>query len=263
MQQDSIERIRSATFSIARKGYDKREVERFLNKLADWLEAGGGDQARSDLVKRELGRVGEKTARILAEAEDSAEQLRSDAQHEASGVLGQAREQAQSTRDSADEYAARTRETADRYGEKVRAEAERDVHDTRTTAAEDAQRTVDDAQSKARRIVEEGAKRRSNIEAVISDLVRRRDALLGDIDRLTSELKTVVSAHTPPPGADPFATPTELDPAERSEDGKPAAKAPARSQKQREPAPDTEEASGKPPADAARRAARSRPERGS
>ena len=38
MEQDSLERIRTATFTISRKGYDKREVEHFLNKLADWLK---------------------------------------------------------------------------------------------------------------------------------------------------------------------------------------------------------------------------------
>jgi DivIVA domain-containing protein len=182
VQQDSIERIRSATFSISRKGYDKREVERFLTKLADWLEAGGGDQTRSDLVKRELERVGEKTARVLSEAEDSAEQIRGEAQEEAAATLDRARSQAESAKRSADEYAAQT---------------------------------VEEAKSKARRIVEEGAKRRGDVETVIADLVRRRDALLADIEQLTAELRTAVSAHTPPPGRDPFAVPTELDPADR------------------------------------------------
>jgi DivIVA domain-containing protein len=182
VEQDSIERIRSATFSISRKGYDKREVERFLTKLADWLEAGGGDQARSELVKREVERVGEKTARILSEAEDSAEEMRTEAQEEAAQTLERARGKAAETRESADEYA---------------------------------RQTVDDAQAKARRIVEEGTKRRGEVETVLSDLVRRRDALLADVEQLTVELRAAVSAHTPRPGSDPFATPTELDPAER------------------------------------------------
>jgi DivIVA domain-containing protein len=182
VEQDSIERIRSATFSISRKGYDKREVERFLGKLADWLEAGGGDQTRSDLVKREVERVGEKTARILSEAEASAEQTRAEAVEEAAETLERARAQAAETRESAEEHA---------------------------------RHTVDEAEAKARRIVDEGAKRRGEIETVISDLVRRRDALLADIDQLTLELRAAVSAHTPRPGSDPFATPTELDPAER------------------------------------------------
>jgi DivIVA domain-containing protein len=228
LQNDSIERIRSATFSISRKGYDTREVERFLNKLADWLEAGGGDQARSELVKRELERVGEKTTRILSEAEDSAEQLRTEAQEEAAGALNRAKEQATSTRQAADEYATRTRQTADQYRDKTRQEAEHSAQEMRARSTQEARETIDDAQSKARRIVEEGAKRRGDIEAVISDLVRRRDTLLGGVEQLTSELKTVVTGHSPPPGGDPFATPEELDPEDRSDtervQARPAAK---------------------------------------
>jgi DivIVA domain-containing protein len=228
LQNDSIERIRSATFSISRKGYDTREVERFLNKLADWLEAGGGDQARSELVKRELERVGEKTARILSEAEDSGEQMRTEAQEEATGTLNRAKEQATSTRQAADEYAARTRQTADQYSDKTRQEAERSAQEVRARSTEEARKTIDDAQSKARRIVEEGAKRRGDIEAVISDLVRRRDTLLGGVEQLTSELKAVLTGHSAPPGGDPFATPKELDPEDRSDServrARPAAK---------------------------------------
>jgi len=47
VDRDSIDRIRSATFPVGRRGYEKREVDRFLNKLADWLETGGGDQTRA------------------------------------------------------------------------------------------------------------------------------------------------------------------------------------------------------------------------
>ena len=65
MDQDSIERIRSATFPVARRGYEKREVDRFLLSLAEWLETGGADQGRSDAVRRELERVGEETSKIL------------------------------------------------------------------------------------------------------------------------------------------------------------------------------------------------------
>jgi DivIVA domain-containing protein len=223
LQQDSLERIRSATFTISRKGYDKREVEHFLNKLADWLEAGGGDQARGDLVKRELERVGEKTARILSEAEVSAEQIRTEAQQEASAAVDSAREQAAATKQTADEYAARTRKDADQYGEKTRQEAERRAQELVAQATQEARQTIDDAQSKARRIVEEGAQRRGDIEAVISDLVRRRDAVLAGVEQLNSELRATVSGHTPRPGADEFATPAELDPAARKGGQLPAA----------------------------------------
>jgi DivIVA domain-containing protein len=223
LQQDSIERIRSATFAIARKGYDKREVERFLNKLADWLEAGGGDQARSDLVKRELERVGQKTARILSEAEDSAELLRNEAEQEAADSLSRAREQAAQEKQTADEYAARTRQEADKYRDKVRHEGESAAKETRAQASQDARTLVDDAQSKARRIVEEGAKRRGDIEAVISDLVRERNALLAGAEQLTTQLRSVVSEHAPS-GADRFATPKDFDPEQRGGDAQKTAR---------------------------------------
>ncbi len=215
MQQDSIERIRSATFTIARKGYDKREVERFLQKLADWLEAGGGDQARSDLVKRELERVGEKTAGILSQAEDSAESLRAEAEQEASSTLNRAREQSTETRKSADEYASRTRGEADQYAQKARADAEANAQETRAKATQEAREMIAEAQSKAQRIVEDGVQRRRDIEAVISDLVRRRDGVLGDVDGLVAELQASVRSHTPAPGEDAFSVPDELDPAAR------------------------------------------------
>jgi DivIVA domain-containing protein len=215
VQQDSIERIRSATFTIARKGYDKREVERFLQKLADWLEAGGGDQARSDLVKRELERVGEKTAGILSQAEDSAESLRAEAEQEASTTLNRAREQSTETRKSADEYAGRTRGEADQYAQNARRDAENEAQETRARAAQEAREAIAEAENKAQRIVEDGLRRRRDIEAVITDLVRRRDSVLGDVDQLASELQASVRSATPAPGEDPFSVPDKLDPAER------------------------------------------------
>lgn len=197
MQQDSIERIRSATFSISRKGYDKREVERFLNKLADWLETGGGDQARTDLVKRELERVGEKTSGILSQAEDSAEQLRAEAQQQASEILGRAKQQAESSREAADDYAGRTRHAAE---------------------------------SKARRIVDEGVKRRQDIDAVISDLERRREALLAGLKQLTNELNSVVAGYSDKPGMDRHGGSAERGSEAPAPGGEPA-EAPVRAEK--------------------------------
>jgi DivIVA domain-containing protein len=179
MQPDSIERIRSATFPIARKGYEKREVERFLGKLADWLEAGGGDQARSDVVKRELGRVGEKTASILAAAEDSAAEILAEAEREATATLNRAREEAAEARESAEQEAGQA---------------------------------IAEAQARAKRVVDGGMKRREALESLISDLESRRDAVLADIEELASELRATASSHAQSRVPDAFATPAELDP---------------------------------------------------
>lgn len=239
MQQDSIERIRSATFTIARKGYEKREVERFLSKLADWLESGGGDQARSEVVKRELERVGEKTAGILASAEDTAEQLRGEAEQEATTTLDRARGQAAAARKEVDGYSAKTRKEADDYStrarkeadaystktradadgysSKTRSDADQAAQKTRELAEADARKALAKALAKAQRIVDEGVQRRTDLETVISDLVSRRDAVLADVNALSGRLNSAVAEHTPPAGADPFATPAEPDPVERGD----------------------------------------------
>ena len=105
VDQTSLDRIRNATFPSSRRGYDKHEVEKFLARLADWLETGAGDESRSDTVKRELERVGQRTGAILAQAEESAQQIRAEAEEEARGTVNTANMEAEETRSEADRYA--------------------------------------------------------------------------------------------------------------------------------------------------------------
>src|SRR6476646_4282787 len=117
VDQTSLDRIRNATFPSSRRGYDKQEVEKFLSRLADWLETGAGDESRSDTVKRELERVGERTGAILAPAEESAQQIRAEAEEEARGTVNTASMRAEETRAETEKYAAETRTSADAYAQ--------------------------------------------------------------------------------------------------------------------------------------------------
>lgn len=94
VDETSLDRIRNATFPSSRRGYDKREVQRFLARLADWLDTGGGGESSSDTVKRELERVGERTGAVLAQAEESARQIRAEAEEEAQATIAEAQEKA-------------------------------------------------------------------------------------------------------------------------------------------------------------------------
>lgn len=237
VDQTSLERIRNATFPVARRGYEKKEVEKFLARLADWLETGGGDQSRSDAVKKELERVGQRTGAILAQAEESAQQLRDEADAEAKQTITDANSAAEKTRSEADAYSQETRTAADDYSTETRTNADDYSTETRADAdayAADTRKTVDEeaaqarreleqemregqakAQATAERIVAEGVQRRRDIEAVISDLVRRRDTVIAQIEMLGGELSDAVAEHRPEPGEDPFDEPEDLDPAER------------------------------------------------
>jgi len=219
VDQTSLDRIRNASFPSSRRGYDKREVEKFLARLADWLETGGGDESRSDTVKRELERVGQRTGAILAQAEESAEQIRAEAQEQSRAAVAEAKAVAEETTAEADGYSKDARAEADAYAKETRGSADNDAEETRTEAAQEAREAVEQAQAQARRIVEEGTKRRQDIESVIADLVGRRDAVLEDIETLSSKLNTAVAEHRPAVGEDPFDEPEEYDPLTGEEPG--------------------------------------------
>jgi DivIVA domain-containing protein len=217
VDQTSLDRIRNATFPTTRRGYDKHEVEKFLARLADWLETGAGDESRSDVVKRELEKVGERTGAILAQAEESAQQIRAEAEEEARGTVNTANMEAAETRSAAGSYASETRASADSYARQQREEADQDAASARAKAEQEARETIEAAETQARRIVEDGTQRREDIEAMIADLIRRRDDVLSDTEELVAKLTAAVSQHRPEPGADPFAKPDELDPLARDE----------------------------------------------
>ena len=217
VDQTSLDRIRNATFPSAKRGYDKHEVEKFLARLADWLETGAGDESRSDTVKRELEKVGQRTGAILAQAEESAQQIRAEAEEEARGTVNTANMEAQETRSEAERFSAETRSSADLYAEETRAAAEQEADAARVAAEQEARDTIAAAQAQARRIVEEGTQRREDIEAVIADLVRRRDEVLADTEELTAKLTGAVADHRPEPGGDQFTKPDEFDPLARDD----------------------------------------------
>jgi DivIVA domain-containing protein len=217
VDQTSLDRIRNATFPAARRGYDRHEVEKFLARLADWLETGAGDESRSDTVKRELERVGERTGAILAQAEESAQQIRAEADEEARGTINTANMQAEETRSETQTYAAETRGSADSYAQQTRQEAEEVLASAKAEAERQAREALETAEAQARRIVEEGTQRREDIEAVIADLVRRRNDVLADTEELSAKLSGTVSEHRPEPGTDQFDKPEEFDPLARED----------------------------------------------
>jgi len=199
VDQTSLDRIRNAAFPTARRGYDKHEVEKFLGRLADWLETGGGDESRSDVVKRELEKVGERTGAILAQAEESAQQIRAEADEEARGTVNTANMEAAETRSAAEQYDSETRASADAYARQMSEDAEHE-----------ARQAIEAAQAQARRIVAEAEQRREDTDALIGDLLRRRDDVMTDTEALSQKLAAAVEQHRSagfelPPAPEPVA----------------------------------------------------------
>jgi DivIVA domain-containing protein len=258
VDQDSVDRIRSATFPVARRGYDRHEVERFLNEIADWLETGGTEEARADLVGEDLDRIGKQVSNILTEAHDAARSMRADAEREVRQQLAEANRKAEEIREKAEQYAEGTRDEADAfvmrtrseanaqaeevqaeadgyaettrgdadsYSEKVRGETEAAVRELRAKAEKAATEVTEKARAEARRIVEEANRRRGDIEKLIADLEQRRQAAVKELRRLASDVAG--AAGEPPPEREPVAEAKSNngDGAEKAAEPKTASKA--------------------------------------
>jgi DivIVA domain-containing protein len=198
VDEHSIERIREAEFSLAVRGYDRNEVDRFLAELADWLETGGGDTAAGDeAVRNALERVGEQTAQILTEAHGAAQSIRDDAAAEVRQSLVDANLTSESVRTEASEYAADTRDEADAYARKVRSEADTYAERGRSEIEAELEEERAEARKEIERIVGEANRRKGEIEKLITDLEQRRDAVLAELDRLASGIAGTATEHRP------------------------------------------------------------------
>jgi len=190
VDQTSLDRIRNATFPTARRGYDKGEVERFLARLADWLETGAGEETRSDAVKQELERVGQRTGKILAQAEESGQQIRAEAESEANEAIQSARAEA----------------------EKARAEANAFREET-----------IAEAEEEARRMLVDASRRGEDLQALIDDLSARRDEIVADVEGLAQQLMRLAEESRPgretleTVPAEPIDAPLAAEPADESE----------------------------------------------
>src|SRR5687768_12711050 len=105
MDGNEIERFRVEGFTVARRGYDRREVDKFLAALGDWIETDAAKDLGDQVVRRKLELVGKSTAKILLTTEKESEQLRAQMEEECAELRSQAEAASRETRRAADEYA--------------------------------------------------------------------------------------------------------------------------------------------------------------
>jgi len=172
MDWNEIERLRTHGFTVARRGYDRRAVDKFLIALVDWLETDAPKDLGGMAVKRKFELAGKSTAQILLTTEKESEQMLRQTEEECAGLRAQAEAASREARRAADDHAAKVREKAD-Y----------------------ARRTGEAASAKAKRVVEEAERRRTQIQVVIGELEGRRDQALQELQRLRGELTSTIDTH--------------------------------------------------------------------
>ena len=181
---------------IAVRGYDRGEVDRVPGRARRLARAGGGEDAGADPrpVRDELERVGEQTAGDPHRG--PRRRRRRSARTPSAQVAPAARRREPDGRVAAleaGEYAADARDEADAYARTVRAEADTYAEQRRAGGRRRDRARSRGALKEAERIVAEANRRKRDIEAVISDLEQRRDAVLAELERLASGIAGTAS----------------------------------------------------------------------
>jgi len=174
MDWTHFERLRVTGFTMARRGYDKREVDRFLEDLAQWLETDAPAELGDQAVQRKLELVGQSTAHILLTTEKEAQELRRRTEQEVADLRAEAEAAAADTRRQADDYAAEVRQRTQDEAAKMKAEAE----------------------EQARRTIAEGDRRRAAADAVVKELEAQRDAIVAELETMRGELLETITKHS-------------------------------------------------------------------
>jgi DivIVA domain-containing protein len=170
-----IGRLRSPGFTLARRGYDKHEVDKFLEQLVEWLETDAAEDIGQVAITRKLELVGKSTAHILLTTEQESQELRRQAAEDCDRILAEAQE---------------AREAADAYATQVRAKAD-----------EDARQMREEATAEASENLKESLHRRAQIDDQIQELVADRDSMLEELMRLRVELSALIDEHRSAPAA--------------------------------------------------------------
>jgi DivIVA domain-containing protein len=181
MDWTHFEQLRVEGFTMVRRGYDKREVDRFLSSLAEWLETDAATELGDEAVQRKLELVGKSTAHILLTTEKESQEMRRTTERECAELRERATAQAKDVRTKADAYAAGLRERTQ----------------------EETRRQKEAATEQARKTVEESDRRRAAAEAVVKELEAQRDAAVAELEAMRGELLTTISKHSTRASSEP------------------------------------------------------------
>jgi DivIVA domain-containing protein len=191
--------IRDVSFSSAMRGYDRRQVDAYVeqvNRVIAELEISRSPQSA---IKHALDRVGEQTSGVLQRAREVADELTATALAEAEHATRRASVEAEEIVEKAQMQAHQLRAQSKDEAEEILARA-------RAEAAENVERTEEQV-----RTLQAGAEGRLRaLQADIESSAAKRRKLLEELQRTASELDDFASgAINRPQAEDPTAGPPE------------------------------------------------------
>lgn len=203
----SPEEIAHRSFPTSFRGFDTGEVRAYLARVADELRAAAADERE---FQRRLGEaehralhpvldqatlsraVGEEMARLLASAQEAAQELRTKAEENAGRILREAHDHAQRVRDDADRVLARRTAEADEAAAAIRSAAEVERVAVLERAQRDADGNLAEVETRARKLVEDAQADRTR---VLTDLGRRRRMVNSQVQQLRAGRERLLDAY--------------------------------------------------------------------
>ena len=157
-------------FELARRGYDRQQVEAYVTDLAGRLEESAG---RAEGAERAVAQLRREVASLREGAPPTFEQLGA----EAAMVLEQAGRSAELLLEKAKSRSETIVQEAKRVAEQIRAEA-----------AEEAQTALDSARESAEQVRQEVQQERLVMQSETEQVQEFRDGLLGDLGRVHADI---------------------------------------------------------------------------
>lgn len=197
--------IESRTFAIARRGYDREEVDAFLRRVAEEYERLQASIAEAPPPSEAAyGNIGSHVSAVLAAAAKAAEDMRTTAELQAEEILDEARKKAAELSESAEENFEKSRD--------ARARSEHEAALLKAAARDEIAQLMQEAENKSALIEAEAKERatkleriaRVNVETILAEgraqygrLQRAIDVLadrLASLEAMIHEVRTEVSA---------------------------------------------------------------------
>ena len=172
--------IRVASFPTAVRGYERRAVDAYVervNRVIAELEVGSSPQAA---VRHALDRVGEQTSGVLQRARRAAEE-----------ITGRAIAEAEETTSQAEAEAEQILEEVKLQAHQLRGRSNEEADEILARAKAVAEELMRDAQQQARTVQDQAEARLRELQADTDSAWEARGKLLEDLPRLATELMEV------------------------------------------------------------------------
>ena len=206
-RDDVPDSIRAVSFHTAVRGYDRREVDRYVEKVNRVIAELQITRSPESAVRHALDRVGEQTSGILQHARETADDITHTARSEAEETTARAKAEARDIIADARAEAERTRAEADA----TLARAESEARDVASEAKRRAEGIVAAADAEAAERRRDAENEMRELRGHIDGVREQRANVLGEIRELAARLERLAapepeSDESAPPGLDATAS---------------------------------------------------------